>query len=106
MFTVPNMSYCVICFLVAKRTTIEISCFKVSKNKKVSNNDLYDQLITLQTCLCVCLGQGIDTLLSDTGHQQAAAAGVYLKDLHFTNVFVSNLQRAIQVCQSIKFFCV
>ncbi|XP_065121702.1 fructose-2,6-bisphosphatase TIGAR B isoform X1 [Paramisgurnus dabryanus] len=46
-------------------------------------------------------GQGIDTLLSDTGHQQAAAAGVYLKDLHFTNVFVSNLQRAIQTAEII-----
>lgn len=45
-----------------------------------------------------CVGQGIDTLLSDTGHQQAVAAGRYLKDLHFTNVFVSNLQRAVQVC--------
>ncbi|XP_056604598.1 fructose-2,6-bisphosphatase TIGAR B isoform X2 [Triplophysa dalaica] len=41
-------------------------------------------------------GHGIDTPLSDTGHQQAAAAGLYLKDLHFTNVFASNLQRAIQ----------
>lgn len=46
-------------------------------------------------------GQGIDTPLSDTGHQQAAAAGRYLKDLHFTNVFVSNLQRAIQTAEII-----
>ncbi|XP_051547009.1 fructose-2,6-bisphosphatase TIGAR B isoform X3 [Myxocyprinus asiaticus] len=41
-------------------------------------------------------GQGIDTPLSDTGHLQAAAAGRYLRDLHFTNVFASNLQRAVQ----------
>ncbi|XP_016125861.1 fructose-2,6-bisphosphatase TIGAR B-like [Sinocyclocheilus grahami] len=46
-------------------------------------------------------GQGIDTLLSDTGHQQAAAAGQYLRDLHFTNVFVSNLQRAVQTAEII-----
>ncbi|XP_057180415.1 fructose-2,6-bisphosphatase TIGAR B [Triplophysa rosa] len=46
-------------------------------------------------------GQGIDTPLSDTGHKQAAAAGLYLKDLHFTNVFASNLQRAIQTAEII-----
>ncbi|XP_067283315.1 fructose-2,6-bisphosphatase TIGAR B [Pseudorasbora parva] len=46
-------------------------------------------------------GQGIDTPLSDTGHQQAAAAGRYLKDLHFTNVFISNLQRAVQTAEII-----
>ncbi|KAA0720744.1 Fructose-2,6-bisphosphatase TIGAR B [Triplophysa tibetana] len=46
-------------------------------------------------------GHGIDTPLSDTGHQQAAAAGLYLKDLHFTNVFASNLQRAIQTAEII-----
>ncbi|KAG1952774.1 histidine phosphatase family protein [Pimephales promelas] len=46
-------------------------------------------------------GQGIDTPLSETGHKQAAAAGQYLKDLHFTNVFVSNLQRAIQTAEII-----
>ncbi|TRZ01284.1 hypothetical protein DNTS_001494 [Danionella cerebrum] len=46
-------------------------------------------------------GQGVDTPLSDTGHQQAMAAGRYLKDLHFTNVFVSNLQRAMQTAEII-----
>lgn len=51
-----------------------------------------------------CVGQGIDTPLSDTGHLQAAAAGRYLKDLHFTDVFVSNLQRAVQVCETATVF--
>ncbi|XP_051547008.1 fructose-2,6-bisphosphatase TIGAR B isoform X2 [Myxocyprinus asiaticus] len=46
-------------------------------------------------------GQGIDTPLSDTGHLQAAAAGRYLRDLHFTNVFASNLQRAVQTAEII-----
>ncbi|XP_051974131.1 fructose-2,6-bisphosphatase TIGAR B-like [Xyrauchen texanus] len=46
-------------------------------------------------------GQGIDTPLSDTGHQQAAVAGHYLRDLHFTNVFASNLQRAVQTAEII-----
>ncbi|GAA6082589.1 fructose-2,6-bisphosphatase TIGAR B, partial [Tachysurus ichikawai] len=41
-------------------------------------------------------GQGIDTSLSETGLRQAKAAGQYLQDLRFSNVFVSNLQRAIQ----------
>lgn len=46
-------------------------------------------------------GQGIDTTLSEVGVRQAEAAGRYLQDLHFTNVFVSNLQRAIQTAEII-----
>lgn len=42
----------------------------------------------------------MDTLLSETGVQQAEAAGQYLKDIAFTKVFVSNLQRAVQVRHS------
>ncbi|XP_072528795.1 fructose-2,6-bisphosphatase TIGAR B isoform X3 [Salminus brasiliensis] len=41
-------------------------------------------------------GQGIDTPLSEVGVRQAEAAGLYLQDIRFTNVFVSNLQRATQ----------
>lgn len=57
--------------------------------------------------MCVCVhnaGQGIDTSLSEMGLQQAEAAGQYLQDLRFTNVFVSNLQRAIQVCVCARAF--
>uniref|UniRef100_A0A3Q0QVC6 TP53 induced glycolysis regulatory phosphatase b n=1 Tax=Amphilophus citrinellus TaxID=61819 RepID=A0A3Q0QVC6_AMPCI len=46
-------------------------------------------------------GQGVDTLLSETGVQQAEAAGQYLKDITFTKVFVSNLQRAVQTAEII-----
>ncbi|XP_020307624.1 fructose-2,6-bisphosphatase TIGAR B-like isoform X2 [Oncorhynchus kisutch] len=41
-------------------------------------------------------GQGVDTSLSEPGLQQAEAAGLYLRELSFSNVFVSNLQRARQ----------
>ncbi|XP_026866916.2 fructose-2,6-bisphosphatase TIGAR B [Electrophorus electricus] len=46
-------------------------------------------------------GQGVDTPLSEVGLRQAEAAGHYLRDLHFTNVFVSNLQRATQTAEII-----
>ena len=45
----------------------------------------------------VLSGQGVDTSLSEPGLQQAEAAGLYLRELRFSNVFVSNLQRARQV---------
>lgn len=41
----------------------------------------------------------MDTVLSETGLQQAEAAGRYLGDITFNNVFVSNLKRAMQVRQ-------
>jgi len=41
----------------------------------------------------------VDTLLSETGVQQGEAVGQYLKDITFNKVFVSNLQRAVQVRQ-------
>ncbi|XP_044200006.1 fructose-2,6-bisphosphatase TIGAR B [Thunnus albacares] len=46
-------------------------------------------------------GQGVDTLLSETGMQQGEAAGRYLTDITFNNVFVSNLQRAVQTAEII-----
>ena len=49
-------------------------------------------------CGFVCPpGQAIDSCLSETGVQQAEAAGRYLRDVTFTNVFVSNMLRARQV---------
>lgn len=42
-------------------------------------------------------GQAIDSPLSEIGLQQAEAAGRYLKDVKFSNVFVSDMLRAQQV---------
>lgn len=42
-------------------------------------------------------GQGIDEPLSETGFKQAAAAGIFLKDVKFTHVFSSDLKRTKQV---------
>ncbi len=56
------------------------------------------------TVVCVVfLGQGVDTLLSETGVQQGEAVGRYLRDITFNNVFASNLQRAVQVRQTDSF---
>ncbi|XP_047430644.1 fructose-2,6-bisphosphatase TIGAR B [Mugil cephalus] len=46
-------------------------------------------------------GQGVDTPLSETGLLQGEAVGQYLKDITFSNVFVSNLQRAVQTAEMI-----
>lgn len=46
-------------------------------------------------------GQGVDTLLSETGMQQGEAVGQYLRDIPFSSVFVSNLQRAVQTAELI-----
>ncbi|KAK2838397.1 hypothetical protein Q7C36_013211 [Tachysurus vachellii] len=46
-------------------------------------------------------GQGIDTPLSEIGVQQAEAAGEYLQDVHFTNVFASDMKRAKQTAEII-----
>ncbi|XP_054633874.1 probable fructose-2,6-bisphosphatase TIGAR A isoform X3 [Dunckerocampus dactyliophorus] len=46
-------------------------------------------------------GQAIDSALSDVGLQQAEAAGRYLKDVKFTNVFVSDMLRARQTAEII-----
>lgn len=43
------------------------------------------------------VGQTIDSGLSEIGLQQAEAAGRYLKDVLFSNVFVSDMLRAQQV---------
>lgn len=51
-----------------------------------------------------CLGQGLDTVLSETGIQQCEAVGRYLKDTKFSNIFVSNLQRTIQVRRYIMYY--
>ncbi|XP_017578407.1 probable fructose-2,6-bisphosphatase TIGAR A isoform X2 [Pygocentrus nattereri] len=41
-------------------------------------------------------GQGIDSSLSEVGIQQAEAAGHYLQDVQFTNIFASDMKRAKQ----------
>ncbi|KAK3535942.1 hypothetical protein QTP70_021455, partial [Hemibagrus guttatus] len=46
-------------------------------------------------------GQGVDSLLSEIGVQQAEAAGEYLQDVHFTNVFASDMKRAKQTAEII-----
>nr|XP_019948065.1 PREDICTED: fructose-2,6-bisphosphatase TIGAR B-like isoform X1 [Paralichthys olivaceus] len=46
-------------------------------------------------------GQGVDTSLSETGVLQGEAAGKYLKEISFNNVFASNLQRAVQTAELI-----
>ncbi|XP_023149056.1 fructose-2,6-bisphosphatase TIGAR B [Amphiprion ocellaris] len=46
-------------------------------------------------------GQGVDNPLSETGVRQGEAAGQYLKEIPFSNVFVSNLQRAMQTAEII-----
>lgn len=46
-------------------------------------------------------GQGVDTLLSETGVQQGEAVGHYLQDIPFSTVFVSDLQRAMQTAELI-----
>ncbi|XP_026167353.1 putative fructose-2,6-bisphosphatase TIGAR A [Mastacembelus armatus] len=46
-------------------------------------------------------GQAIDSPLSQTGKQQAEAAGRYLKDVKFSNVFVSDMLRAQQTAETI-----
>nr|XP_020506744.1 probable fructose-2,6-bisphosphatase TIGAR A [Labrus bergylta] len=46
-------------------------------------------------------GQAIDCPLSEIGLQQAEAAGRYLKDVKFSNVFVSDMQRAQQTAEAI-----
>lgn len=44
-----------------------------------------------------CSGQGVDTVLSETGIQQCEVVGRYFRDTKFSNVFVSDLQRTIEV---------
>ncbi|KAI5105511.1 putative fructose-2,6-bisphosphatase TIGAR A [Silurus meridionalis] len=46
-------------------------------------------------------GQGIDSSLSEIGVQQAEAAAQYLQDVHFTNVFASDMKRAKQTAEII-----
>ncbi|KAF4094278.1 hypothetical protein AMELA_G00011650 [Ameiurus melas] len=46
-------------------------------------------------------GQGIDSPLSEIGMQQAEAASRYLQDVHFTNVFASDMKRAMQTAEII-----
>lgn len=51
----------------------------------------------LHLSLSLPTGQAIDSALSEVGLQQAEAAGRYLKDVQFSNVFVSDMLRAQQV---------
>ncbi|XP_028813642.1 G1/S-specific cyclin-D2a isoform X2 [Denticeps clupeoides] len=46
-------------------------------------------------------GQSIDSPLSEAGERQARAAGSYLRDVGFTNVFVSDMIRAKQTAEII-----
>ncbi|KAM4572407.1 putative fructose-2,6-bisphosphatase TIGAR A [Odontesthes bonariensis] len=46
-------------------------------------------------------GQAIDSALSETGLLQADAAGCYLRDVNFSNVFVSDMLRARQTADKI-----
>lgn len=46
-------------------------------------------------------GQGIDSALSETGQQQAAAAGFHLRDVGFSHVFSSDMLRARQTAEKI-----
>ncbi|XP_016117106.1 probable fructose-2,6-bisphosphatase TIGAR A [Sinocyclocheilus grahami] len=46
-------------------------------------------------------GQKIDSPLSEIGIGQSEAAGQYLRDVRFTNVFVSNMKRAKQTAEII-----
>ncbi|XP_077452264.1 putative fructose-2,6-bisphosphatase TIGAR A isoform X2 [Stigmatopora argus] len=46
-------------------------------------------------------GQAIDCPLSEVGLQQAEAAGRYLKDVKFSNLFVSDMLRARQTAETI-----
>ncbi|XP_054881808.1 probable fructose-2,6-bisphosphatase TIGAR A [Poeciliopsis prolifica] len=46
-------------------------------------------------------GQAVDSSLSETGRQQAAAAGSDLRDVVFSNVFSSDMRRARQTAEEI-----
>ncbi|XP_065147814.1 probable fructose-2,6-bisphosphatase TIGAR A isoform X2 [Paramisgurnus dabryanus] len=46
-------------------------------------------------------GQKIDAPLSEIGIRQSEAAGLYLRDVNFTNVFVSDMKRAKQTAEII-----
>ncbi|XP_072519458.1 probable fructose-2,6-bisphosphatase TIGAR A [Salminus brasiliensis] len=46
-------------------------------------------------------GQGIDSSLSEAGIRQAEAVGLYLQDVHFTNIFASDMKRAKQTAEII-----
>ncbi|KAF7659991.1 hypothetical protein LDENG_00289110 [Lucifuga dentata] len=46
-------------------------------------------------------GQTIDSPLSEIGLQQAEAAGQYLENVKFTNIFVSDMLRAQQTAETI-----
>ena len=48
-------------------------------------------------------GQGVDEPLSETGFKQAAAAGIFLKNVKFTHVFSSDLTRTKQVSLESRF---
>lgn len=47
------------------------------------------------------LGQKIDSPLSEIGIRQSEAAGQYLRDVKFTNVFVNDMKRAKQVSRNL-----
>lgn len=82
-------------YLVGKRSTTEMGSFKVCWQIQSCWFSLYLCVVTSLSCL----GQGVDTVLSETGIQQCEAVGRYLRETRFNNIFVSDLQRAVQVRQ-------
>lgn len=69
----------------------------ICAKKIISLNLSFSSLSYLHLSLFLHTGQAIDSPLSDIGLQQAEAAGRYLKDVKFSNVFVSDMLRAKQV---------
>lgn len=88
---------------VGKLSTTKTVCYKVGCKW---HHQIYDSVCFLCVyCLFPVIhkGQAIDSSLSETGQQQAEAAGQYLRDVRFSNVFVSDMLRAKQVqCLTLK----
>lgn len=77
---------------MGRLSTIRRACYKVRYLTVTS--------LSLRPDFAVCVGppgQTVDSALSEVGLQQAEAAGVYLKDVKFNSVFVSDMLRAKQV---------
>lgn len=82
---------------MGKLSTTKTVCCKVNYK---CHRQIYDSVCFLcGYCLfpVVHKGQAIDSSLSEVGQQQAEAAGQYLRDVRFSNVFVSDMLRAKQV---------
>lgn len=88
---------------MGKLSTTKTDCYKV---KYKWHRQICDSVCFLcGYCLfpVVHKGQAIDSSLSEVGQQQAEAAGQYLRDVRFSDVFVSDMLRAKQVqCLTLK----